>query len=105
LRPRHPTFRESLGPLAARLPAVVREHEVLRIHATLVGTDRDSCADAARRDVLKWAEKRCGGRLPREAWDFDSFEYFSGGRDSLGVRLKSDAFDFWAVRAMLISSL
>jgi hypothetical protein len=90
---------EALKPLAARMPRVVREHEILRIAATIVGDDANRSADLARKDVLRWAQNRCGGRLPAEAWKFDSFEYFSGGRNSVGVRIQNDGSDIWAIRA------
>jgi hypothetical protein len=93
------TFREVLGSLAARLPPVVREYEILRISGTVVGNDTKSCADLARDEVLKWAQRRCGGKLPNDAWDYSGFEFFSGGRDTLGVRIRTDTSDIWAVRA------
>lgn len=79
--------------------APVREHEVLRIAATVLGNDTEKAAGEARRQVLAWAQNRCGGRLPKEAWECESFEYFAGGRNSLAVRLNTDDTDIWAIRA------
>jgi hypothetical protein len=81
------------------MPKVVREHEILRVAAMVHGKDKTKSAEAARREVLTWAQNRSGGRLPEEAWDFQEFEYFSGGRNSVAVRIKTDDADIWAVRA------
>jgi hypothetical protein len=83
----------------ARLPEVVREPEVLRVAGTLVGSDREDSVQVARKEVLRWAQNRSGGRLPAEAWEHQGFEYFSGGRNCVGARLQSDDVDLWAIRA------
>lgn len=70
----------------------VREHEVLRIAGAV------SSAKIAIREVLKWAQKRCGGKLPPEAWEQESFDYFSGGRNSSGVRFRDEKCDLWSIR-------
>src|SRR5216684_2948486 len=88
-----------LAPMAARMPKVVREHEILQVAATISDQYAAKPANAARREVLVWAEKRSGGRLPREAWDHQDFEHFSGGRNSIGVRIERDGADIWAIRA------
>lgn len=93
------TLAEALTPLAARMPRPVREHEVLRVAGILHGNDPALVAEAAKKEVLKWAEKRSGGWLPSEAWKRQSFEYFSGGRNSSGLRLQTDGADLWAIRA------
>ncbi len=93
------SLEAALRPLAARLGPLVREHEVLRVAGTIHGTDTEKAAAEARHQVLVWAENRSGGRLPPEAWDHQGFEYFAGGRNSLGVRVQSDAADIWAIRA------
>ncbi|HZT26865.1 MAG TPA: hypothetical protein VFA57_14290, partial [Pseudolabrys sp.] len=88
-----------LSPVAARMPRVVREFEILRVSATLFGKDSTQNAETARKEVLRWAQNRSGGRLPAEAWQFENFEYFSGGRNSVGVRLQNEHSDIWAIRA------
>lgn len=93
------SLEAALRPLAARMAGAVREHEVLRIAATVHGKDTEKAAGDARREVLAWAQNRCGGRLPREAWECESFEYLAGGRNSLGVRLRTDDADIWGIRA------
>ena len=85
--------------MLARLPKVVREHEILRVVGSLGGKDHAKSAEAAREEVLKWAQKRSGGRLPPEAWNFNPFEFLSGGRNSSAVRIKTTAADIWSIRA------
>ncbi len=92
-------LKDALAPIAARMPKVVREHEILRVAANILGKDPRTLAETARREVLAWVQRRSGGRLPEEAWGFRSFEYFSGGRNSVGERIQNDALDVWAVRA------
>lgn len=86
---------DALLPLANRMPRVVHEHEVLRV----AGLIRDHAINDVINEVLRWAQKRCGGRLPPEACNCESFDYLSGGRNSRCVRLRSDTSDLWAIRA------
>ncbi len=81
------------------MPSVVREHEVLRVTAVVHGKDKAKAAGAARREVLFWAQKRSGGRLPKHAWEFQEFDYLSGGRNSATVRIENNDTDIWAIRA------
>ena len=90
---------DSLRLVAARMPKVVREHEVLRVAAIVHGKDKTRSAEEARREVLAWAQNRRGGHLPDAAWAFQDFEYFSGGRNSVAVRIKRNDSDIWAIRA------
>lgn len=90
---------KALVPLFARMARPVREHEVLRVAATIDGTRKQKPANAARQEVLAWAQRRSGGRLPQEAWQHRDFEYFSGGRNSIGVRIQTEQADVWAIRA------
>lgn len=90
---------EALRPVAARMPKAVHEHEILRIAATISSKDPLVAAATARSEVLKWVQKRAGGRLPPNAWSFADFEYLSGGRNSAAVRIQTDASDIWAIRA------
>jgi len=92
-------FSDALAPIAARFPKVVREHEILRVAAAISGADFEQSAKTARHEVLRWAERRSGGQLPGEAWKSQNFDYFSGGRNSVGVRFGNDASDIWAIRA------
>jgi len=90
---------DALRPIAARMPKVVREHEILRVAAIVHGKDKAKSAETARREVLAWAQRRSGGRLPPEAWNLLDFEYFSGGRNSVAVRVNSNQSDIWTIRA------
>jgi hypothetical protein len=93
------TMHQALYGLAQRMPRVVREHEVLRVSGWMRKDDSEEAAKTAISEVLKWAQKRCGGRLPPEAWEHQPFEYLSGGRNSSCVRLQSTTSDIWAIRA------
>jgi hypothetical protein len=81
------------------MPRVVREHEVLRVAGWMPGDQPSDVANSAINEVLKWAQNRCGGRLPAEAWRHEPFEYLAGGRNSSCVRLQSADADIWALRA------
>lgn len=85
--------------LTSHMPRVVREHEVLRVTGTMPGENTAAIANAAIKEVLRWAQKRCGGRLPPDAWKHKSFDYLSGGRNSSCVHLQSDGLDLWTIRA------
>jgi hypothetical protein len=89
----------ALNPLAARLPKVVREHEILRVAASVNGKSSAASAAVARKEILRWAQNRSGGRLPEEAWNFQGFEYYSGGRNSAGIQIQDGTSDIWAIRA------
>ncbi len=92
------SFAEALRPVAARMPRVVREHEVLRVAGWLPGDDPEEAARKAAREVLFWAQRRAGQRLPREAWDGESFDLPLPGRDPSAIRLRSGASDLWTFR-------
>jgi len=92
-------MRNTLAGLAQRMPRVVREHEVLRVAGWMLDDNPPEAARKAIAEVLRWAQRRCGGRLPPEAWRNESFEYYSGGRNSNGVQLKTEGSEIWAIRA------
>jgi hypothetical protein len=92
------SFAEALATLAARQPRVVREHEVLRVSATLTGEDAQAAALAAAAEVLKWATRQAGTKLPDQAWAGESFELPLPGRDPTAIRLRTAAADLWAFR-------
>lgn len=93
------SMTDALSPLASRMPRVVSEHEILRVAGWMPGDDPTLVANAAIEEVLRWAQKRCGGQLPPEAWNHKSFDYLSGGRNSSCVHLRSGGSDLWAIRA------
>jgi hypothetical protein len=93
------SFADALSPLARTMPRAARNIEILRVSAQLDGEDFAASSDAARAAVLKWARKRAGATLPKEAWDHRDFELIAGGRNSAAVRISTDAMDLWALRA------
>ena len=92
------SFAEALSPLAARMPRVVREHEVLRVAGTLPVNDPVAVARKATAEVLKWATKQAGTSLPEPAWEGESFDLPLPGRDPSAIRLRTDTADLWAFR-------
>jgi hypothetical protein len=84
--------------LLARHRATVREHEILRVSATLAGNNPNLAVSVARKAVLQWAQNRTTGKLPDEAWRSESFEHISGGRNCSAVRLRADKDDIWIIR-------
>lgn len=93
------SFADAIRPHAGKSGRAVVEHEVLRIAANIGGGEAHDAAENARREVLAWAQKRSGSRLPDQAWAMDGFEHMAGGRNCSGVRIKTDAVDIWAIRA------
>ena len=89
---------DALAPLKVRRPQFAREREILRVSASMTGDDASIASAAARHEVLAWMQKRAVGLLPKEAWDHKSFEHLAGGRTSMGVRIKADDMDLWAIR-------
>lgn len=85
--------------LSSRKSTAVREREILRVAASLGGKEPQHAAMDARKEVLKWLQKRTSRHLPPTAWEYGSFEHFSGGRNCLGVRISDDTSDIWAIRA------
>ncbi|MBA8843467.1 cell division protein FtsB [Ochrobactrum sp. RH1CCR137] len=92
------SFAEALRPVAARMPRVVREHEVLRVAGWMPGEDPNAVARKAAGEVLRWAQRRAGQRFPREAWGGESFELPLPGRDPSAIRLRAGTSDLWAFR-------
>jgi hypothetical protein len=74
----------------------VREHHVLHIAADLPADD--DATDRARTEILKWAQKRNGGRLPHDAMDGRSFELLVAGRNSSAVEVALPEIHAWALR-------
>lgn len=93
------SMTDALSSLENRMTRVVREHEVLRVAGSIPGDDPAAVANAAIEEVLRWAQRRCGGQLPPEAWEHKSFDYLSGGRNSSCVHLQSGTSNLWAIRA------
>lgn len=89
---------DALLPLRIRMRPSVQEREVLRVAASCPHSNATVALEQARREILAWAQRRCGGRLPQEAWKGQGFEFLAGGRTTLGVSLSVDGTDLWALR-------
>lgn len=87
------SFRDALAPLAARM---VREHQILHIVADL--PERIDAIDMARSEILKWAQKRSGGKLSSEMMAGRGFELLSAGRNSSAVEVNLPEIYAWALR-------
>lgn len=88
-----PSFRETLAPLSAQM---VREHQILHIAADLPSDD--GAIERARTEILRWAQKRSGGRLPRHAMEGRGFELLAAGRNSSAVEVDLPEIHAWALR-------
>lgn len=93
------SLADALQSVLAPKPGEVREREILRVAATLGGDRAEQSAEKARKEVLKWAQKRVGDRLPEAAWKYNEFEKQMGGRDCKAVRIVDETRDLWAIRA------
>ncbi|MFC3182539.1 hypothetical protein [Cypionkella sinensis] len=93
------SFADALTPLARTMPRAARSIEILRVSAQLDGDGFDASANRARAAVLKWASKRAGAVLPKDAWEQRDFDLMAGGRNSTAVRISNDEMDLWALRA------
>lgn len=91
------TFADALSPLAKSMPRSVRNIEILRVSAQIVGEDFVVSEAMARTAVLKWASNRAGETLPKDAWELRDFETFAGGRNSSAIRIQNDSIDLWAL--------
>jgi hypothetical protein len=74
------SFADALSPLARTMPRAARNIEILRVSAQLDGEDFAASSNAARVAVLKWASKRAGTTLPKEAWDHRDFDLMASSR-------------------------
>ncbi len=86
-------FRDKLAPLSARMP---REHQILHITADLPAVD--GAVERARVEILKWAQRRNGSRLPPDAEAGRAFEWLSAGRNSSAVEIDLPEIHAWALR-------
>ncbi len=93
------SFHDSVKQMAFRPGPRVQEREVLRIGCSIGGADGEKAASGAREEILTWAERRTGGKLPAYAWQGDEFEHFVGGRNCSAVRIVDESKDIWAIRA------
>lgn len=87
------SFREALAPLSAQM---VREHQILNIAADLPNDDK--AIERARTEILKWAQRRSGGKLPSDAMAGRGFELLAAGRNSSAVEVDLPEIHAWALR-------
>jgi hypothetical protein len=88
----------ALAPLRSPIALAVQEREILRVVAGVQGSDGKASMELARSEVLAWAQRRCGGKLPLGAWDGETFELLLGGRTTLGVRILTQGTELWGLR-------
>lgn len=93
-----PSLQEALTAARARLGHMVRGREVLRCCVELQAGREQVCIEAARREVLAWAQRRVGQPLPKAAWDGEGFELPLGGRSVVALSLVSEEGELWAFR-------
>lgn len=92
------TMTESLLGLRRGMPSAVREVETLRVAADFPLSASEKDLSEARNQILRWAERRIGGKLPQPAWDGVSFEHLTGGRAAMATRVISVEADIWAIQ-------
>lgn len=88
----------ALVPLRARMPRAIFEREILRVVAAIPIDEADQPFEQARTEILKWAAKRAGQPLPKDAWDGLAFEVLAAGRTTLGVRVDAGSSRVWSIR-------
>ena len=90
------TLARAMTEARARLfPHAARLVPVLQVTGTLNSQDIDLSLREARRETLRWIQKR-SQKLPIHAWDFESFELEYGGTGA--VSLKEENTDYWVTR-------
>lgn len=90
-------FAETLALRREQRLTLVREYQVLRVAAE-VGGGAGSFPEG-RRQVLAWAQKRCGRPLPKPAWEGAPFDLPAAGRAVGATRLDGDdGTEVWALR-------
>jgi hypothetical protein len=89
----------ALAPLRSRMPRAVVEREILRVVAAVPADESVDQLDAARREVLRWAQRRMAEQLPANAWSGEAFESLAAGRSTMGSFVTSDESTLWSLRA------
>lgn len=87
------TFKDALAPLSKRM---VREHQILHISAEL--PPEEDATVRARTEILRWAQRRSGGRLPENAMAGFDFDLLVAGRNSSAVNVDLPEISAWALR-------
>lgn len=88
-----PVSNNAVTPLA---PKLIREHTVLHIAADL--PPQSDTVTLAQSEILHWAQKRSGGRLPANAMLGEAFEHLTAGRSTSALKLDLPQIKAWALR-------
>ncbi len=82
--------------LSDRRQGTAEVRRVLQVTARICGSDANATMEAARKEILRWMQRRAG-RLPREAWEGNTFELRGlDAQPAEAVSLRDGAF--WAAR-------
>ncbi len=87
--------RAMIEARATFFPQSARLVPVLQVTGTLNSQDIDTSLYDARRETLRWIQRR-SQKLPSNAWDFETFELEYGGTGA--VSLKEENTDYWIAR-------
>lgn len=92
------SLSEQLEPLASRMrKSISKVRPVSQVLITLPSADLESSFQKIHHEILKWAQKRAGRRLPDNAWEGDSFELEEVGAQPLeATHLKYQ--DYYALK-------
>lgn len=74
-----------------------RERELIRIAGTVDGQE-EKIVDGVKNEILTWAAKLTGNRLPSTAWEGLKFECLAGGRTCHGISFNDTSQNLWALR-------
>lgn len=72
--------------------------EVLRVLATLAGDNSERAMAQACREVLAWAEKQVGQKLPEQAREGQHFEFQKDKHMVMGACIDEDDVRIWSLR-------
>jgi len=92
----------SIASKFMRQRETIWQRDIFRIVAELFLPDDqgfEQVANQAKLEVLRWVKARSVGDLPEKAWNFETYDHYSGGRNSHAVRVVIDGIDVWALRA------
>lgn len=90
---------KSIPNIGKAINSSLREQEIFRVVLTIDTKDEIAAIHSARSEVLRWAQNRSGGELPKSAWQGESFETFFGGRTTIAVAIEIARTTLWSLRA------
>lgn len=77
--------------------AAARIREIVSLASRLRGSSPREAGDVARREVLKWLERRAG-KLPPQAWLSEAFEFEIPGRHASVIVVANGNEQYWVAR-------